>query len=376
MSNLTSEQLAGLTAQVNERLAEFQLGNLGALAPGIVRVVVDVAAPMFISESKKQQEEIFEWRLREFKRGWDSAQGDMEEGGDGEDEWEGDRGGHRRFPSTTPEGRAFTINGDPNMDEETRHALGEMADAVYEHLSAQVEDAQATPNGHSPADADALAAAWPTMPDLPDGEDESGADDDDDLVDTIPTPLDGLSVVPQKCDEKSTDDAELCAEPDDQPQAQPHAAVFDLIRGLAAGGIMPRQLEYDEAKADDMPSSARLKQIVGLTWRQIAQELGLTVLAPVERAKMLREERATAAVATSERYAEKAAEQRRKFSEQVNEFIRSIAIDSQMPMEDEYNAKRPVGLPASRDMMARLGFGTWRELAEDLGLRWPPKPKQ
>lgn len=42
MSNLTSDQAAKLTSQVNDRIAEFGTGVLGNLSPGIVRLLHDV----------------------------------------------------------------------------------------------------------------------------------------------------------------------------------------------------------------------------------------------------------------------------------------------------------------------------------------------
>ena len=151
---ISNEQLAELVKTVNTRLDEFNIPPgvpiFDGVSVGVVRIMHDVIMEWLDGGDPDERdewkagfqkglktgfdsvrgtavarngEEWYEMRLQEFSRGYEAARKADDDGGSPGDVDEGDRGGHRRFEAVSPDGRTFTINGDPKMDEETKLAL-------------------------------------------------------------------------------------------------------------------------------------------------------------------------------------------------------------------------------------------------------------
>lgn len=348
MSSLTTEQLVEMTKRANERLAEFEIpagiGVVTKVPRGVVRVLHDVIME-FWEEDAPPAQKPSEMYVAGVQKGRAEALAEV---------------GQR-----------------DNLHHNGHFLLSDGAVALGGGVRVAVESLTQGKLDGSPADA--LAAAWPTLADLAVADvPDANAETDD--------------VAPQNRDEKLTEVEGI------------KARAYEVIRGLAEDGVMPRQSDYDAARPEGLPGRMRLSQITGMNWSEMAAELGLTVVPPHARALQRKAEiaqqeaavesepeaepvgsdeavaeptRAEPAPKTEGRsYEDKYAEVRRKMRERAYEFIASIAVEGRMPLEDDYNAKRPTTVPSSRDMMNRLGFATWREVAEDVGLKWPPKPRQ
>lgn len=198
------------------------------------------------------------------------------------------------------------------------------------------------------------------------------------------------------------------------PPEELKAKAYEFIRSLAADGIMPRQTEYDAARPDDLPGRMRLCQLLGQSWAEIAKELGLTMLTPQQRMSRSNQAKADAepAAETPEpapeepkpepaqlrqpsvprvpdaqvvparvvevepvkpkpaqpSYIEQQAFARRKLRVDVFNFLRKLAPAGVMPTIDEYNARRPSTLPDAKEVMNRLAYTSWEEVAADVPL--------
>ncbi|MCC6454473.1 MAG: hypothetical protein IT328_05980 [Caldilineaceae bacterium] len=187
------------------------------------------------------------------------------------------------------------------------------------------------------------------------------------------------------------------------------AKAYVFIRSLAVDGIMPRYADYNDAcRPDDLPTQTHLRKILGLSWREMAEELGLTMLTPAQRMnqsnKQAKQEQEVAAAApepepeptpqpslpripdvqvvparvvmaeplkpkpADANYAERQASQRRKLRVDLFDFLRKIAVDGVMPTPEEYNERKPDALPNARDVMNRLAYTNWQDIAKDAGL--------
>jgi hypothetical protein len=185
----------------------------------------------------------------------------------------------------------------------------------------------------------------------------------------------------------------------DIPPEELKARAYEFIRGLAHDGIMPRYADYEAARPEGLPTRVTLLQRLGLSWREVAEELGLTMLTPIERMKQSNQAKAAAEepaqapqplqpsippvqvvparVVESEplkpqpaerNHIEQQAFERRKLRVDLFDCLRKIAVDGVMPTVDEYHARKPDALPNANDVMNRLGYMGWHEVAKDLGL--------
>lgn len=142
MPNLSSEQLAELTARFNARLLEFGEKMFDEQTPGVVRLFYDEVERWQIEQDEEVVEDYANARAAAYERGYEA--GLAARAGDGAAD------NHRWFESTTPDGKTFRIKGDPSMSPETERALGAMSAGVTETDDDPTE----------------LADAWPNLPDL------------------------------------------------------------------------------------------------------------------------------------------------------------------------------------------------------------------
>ena len=362
MNTLTPDDLATLTARLEARRAEF--GKLAQYLPelsaGVVRMAYEEIMRWEEERNGSQAERLYDLRLAEFQRGYDAAMARLEDGDDEGDVWEGDRGGHRRFASVTPKGRAISINGDPNMAPETERAIGAMMDAVYERMNGRPAAIPVTddPEGDPPpppdlgddfADpqgfAEQLRDAWPEMPDL-DGVDRfaehgvSGAPDDgpaDDEPDAPAEVVEKLAEVLSPATAAALGPEHTVVTPLRESPPAPAVPRLNKPRTIAE---IESGLDDDDYDLDDGP-----KRKSGLTRARRA-------------ANEAKELAAKAAVHDAQRLVT---------LQQFKVEIRKMAMGTAMPTQAQFNDAKPAVWPTATALCVRH-HTTWEALAEELEL--------
>lgn len=293
MGSLSNEQLKELTKLVNERLSEFGEKVFDDTTIGIVRLVVDVAEPLFLLERERQIEEIYEHRLREFKRGYDSA---LERSNNAQEEgYEGDHNpdGHHHFEAVTPKGRTFRVNGDPNMAPETANALGQLMDAAYEQLSTNGHQAeQVSADEDLPIIGAILADSLGASDDDSDG-DIAGSDyppGDDPRFQAVPvsqvkSPVEVVTngapdatPAPETPPAPAADDADDDNAADraslrmgaDERAAELRNLLIELQVMSSDGHTMPTMVEWDDKRPKHMSKAQALLKRHNVTWKELA----------------------------------------------------------------------------------------------------------
>jgi hypothetical protein len=143
----------------------------------------------------------------------------------------------------------------------------------------------------------------------------------------------------------------LAADGPPSPQeAALRAEVLTTLRGMAVGGVMPTQREWDDRRPPHLPTNTSLRRMLRARWSELAVEAGL---APGKR---FREEREEMGARRAERVRQEAVAA-----------LRGMAVDGRMPAQGVWNRGRPAGLPTAETLIKQTRL-TWRELGEAAGL--------
>jgi len=333
MSDLTTEELADVSACIHARIKEFDSAIMHKPSRGEVRLYFD---------------EIARWMVEHDYWGAD--------GPDEDDAWESDRGGHADDDPLGDVYHAGFMRGREVGRQEAGSAGAPQGPRLVTH-SAPIDD---PPTGDPPPAANRRAGeksgvsliditdfteAWPNLADQPDG------------IDVFPNlPIAGEPDPPAPS--LPTINTNGSADSDRAARQAELETVVDILRGIAVDGEMPTVAQYDAARRGDCPGWVTLSKRHGLTWADIARRAGLRYTRQGSLEREVKELRDKAARHDAQRQV--------TYDEFVAE-IRRIAMGGAMPTQRQFDESKPAVWPTATALVMRF-HTSWEEVAEACGL--------